>query len=164
MAIPFSSVAHICPKFQSVDRYDNGFSFINGKKMPVFWLYIRIITHRRYSLYSHTWYIQLFRERLTQKNVHATIPKGNMGYDHYTVPNDCSCRTYFSCFPLAFANVSPWPLVPFFQISLQKSELKTTHIPFGIVTCTFSDNLSRNSCIYHVWLYKLYRLWVIILI
>ena len=25
--------------------------------------------------------IQLFRERLSEKSVHATIPKGNMGYD-----------------------------------------------------------------------------------
>ena len=25
------------------------------------------------------------------KNVHATIPKGNMGCDQYTVPNNCSC-------------------------------------------------------------------------
>ena len=31
--------------------------------------------------------IQLFRERLSEKNVHATIPKGNMGYDQYTVPD-----------------------------------------------------------------------------
>ena len=49
--------------------------------------------------------IQLFRERLSKKSVHETIPKGNMGYDHYTVPNDCNCRTYFWCFPLALANM-----------------------------------------------------------
>ena len=30
--------------------------------------------------------IQLFRERLSEKNVHATISKDNMGYDQYTVP------------------------------------------------------------------------------
>ena len=24
--------------------------------------------------------------------MHATIPKGNMGYDRYSVPDDCSCR------------------------------------------------------------------------
>ena len=46
--------------------------------------------------------------------MHATIPKGNMGYDQYTVPDDCSCRTYFRCFPLALANICPWPPVPFF--------------------------------------------------
>ena len=75
--------------------------------------------------------IQLFRERLSEKNVHATIPKGNMGYDQYTVPDDCSCRiSYLWCFPLALANICPWPQVPFFQISLKKSELKTTHNTF----------------------------------
>ena len=42
----------------------------------------------------------------------------------------CSCRTYFCCFPLALANIRPWPLVPFFQISLNNSELKTTHSTF----------------------------------
>ena len=51
--------------------------------------------------------------------MHATIPKGNMGYDQYTVPDDCSCRTYFCCFPLALANTVSWPFVPilsnFFQ-------------------------------------------------
>ena len=59
--------------------------------------------------------------------MHATIPNGNVGYDQYTVPDDCSCRTYFCCFPLALANIYPWPLVLFFQISLKNSELKTTH-------------------------------------
>ena len=39
--------------------------------------------------------IQLFRERLSEKNVHAIIPKGNMRYDQYTVPVYYSCRTYF---------------------------------------------------------------------
>ena len=46
------------------------------------------------------------------KNVHATIPKGNMGYDLYTVSDDFSCRTYFCCFLLALANTFSWPLVP----------------------------------------------------
>ena len=57
-------------------------------------------------------FIQLSRERLSEKNVDATILKGNMGYDRYTVPDDCSCRTYFCCFPLALANIFPWPFVP----------------------------------------------------
>ena len=29
----------------------------------------------------------VFREKLSEKKVHATIPKGNMGYDQYTVPD-----------------------------------------------------------------------------
>ena len=54
-----------------------------------------------------------------------------MGYDQYTVPDDdCSYRTYFCCFPLELANIFPWPLVPFFQISLKSSEFKTTHATF----------------------------------
>ena len=53
-----------------------------------------------------------------------------MGYDQYTIPNDCSCRTFFCCFPLAFANICPWPLVPFFQISLENRADKTTHNTF----------------------------------
>ena len=68
--------------------------------------------------------------KVVGKNVHATTPKGNMGYDQYTVPNDCSCRTYFCCFPLALANICPWPLVPFFQISLENRADKTTHNTF----------------------------------
>ena len=52
---------------------------------------------------------QQFRERLSEKNVHATIPTGVI--NQYTV-------SYFCCFPLALANICPWPLVPFFQISL----------------------------------------------
>ena len=75
-------------------------------------------------------YIQLFRERLSEKNVHATIPKGNVGYDQYTVPSDCSCRTYFFCFPLTLANMCPWPLVPFFQFPLENRADKTTHNTF----------------------------------
>ena len=62
--------------------------------------------------------------------MHATIPKGNMGYGQYTISNDCSCRTYFCCFPLALANICPWPLVPFFQISLENRADKTTHNTF----------------------------------
>ena len=30
--------------------------------------------------------------KVVGKNVHATIPKDNMGYDQYTVRDDCSCR------------------------------------------------------------------------
>ena len=68
--------------------------------------------------------------KVVEKNVHATIPKVKMGYDKYTVPDTYSCGTYFYCFPLALANIRPWPLVPFFQTSLKNSELKTTHDTF----------------------------------
>ena len=42
----------------------------------------------------------------------------------------CSCRTCFCCFPLALAGICTLPLLPFFQISLKNSELKTTHSTF----------------------------------
>ena len=58
------------------------------------------------------------------KNVHATIPKGNMEYDRYTVPDDCSCQTYFCCFPLALANTFSWPFIP---ILSNFSEEQGTH-------------------------------------
>ena len=42
--------------------------------------------------------IQLFRERLSETNVHATIPKGNMGYDQYTVPDSVAVKPTFVAF------------------------------------------------------------------
>ena len=42
--------------------------------------------------------IQLFRERLSEKNVHATIPKGNMGYDRYIVPDTVAVELSFVAF------------------------------------------------------------------
>ena len=59
-------------------------------------------------------------EKDCRKKVHATIPKGNMGYDQYTVPDDCSCRTYFCCFALAIANTIPWPFVPILSNFFEK--------------------------------------------
>ena len=33
--------------------------------------------------------------KVVGKNVHATIPKGNMGYDQYTVPDTVAVKTSF---------------------------------------------------------------------
>ena len=43
-------------------------------------------------------YIQLFRERLFAKHVHVTIPKGNMGYDQYSVPDTVAVEPTFVAF------------------------------------------------------------------
>ena len=44
-------------------------------------------------------YIQLFRENgLSGKNVHATIRKGNIGYDQYTVPDSVAVESTFVAF------------------------------------------------------------------
>ena len=57
----------------------------------------------------------------------------------------CSCGTYIYCFPLALADIRPWPFVPFFQISLRTVNSKPPTIPFGIVAGTFSEKRSRKS-------------------
>ena len=79
----------------------------------------------------HTFHIQLFRERLSQKL--CTRQSRKVVWDMINelfLTLYCSCRTYFCCFPLALANIRPWPLVPFFEISFKNSELKTTHNTF----------------------------------
>ena len=68
--------------------------------------------------------------KVVAKTVRTTIVKGNVGYDQYTCSWNCSCRTYFCCFPQALANICPWPLMLFCEISLKNSELKTTHNTF----------------------------------
>ena len=52
--------------------------------------------------------------KVVGKNVHATIPKGNMGYDQYTVPDTVAVEPFFCFFSLALANIRPKPLVPFY--------------------------------------------------
>ena len=104
-------------------------------------------------------FIQLFREKLSEKNVHATIPNGNMGYDQYTVPND-SCRTYFCCFPLAPANICPCRLSCYsFKFLWRTVKSKPPTITIGIVACTFSDNLSRNSYIPILLIHSTRNVW-----
>ena len=95
------------------------------------------------------------------------IQKGNMGCDQwFTVSWHCSCRTYFCCFPFALSNIRPRPLVPFFQICLINSQLKTTYNIFR----TLSDILSRNSYImpftrpYSLWNMRNYMyLWILLM-
>ena len=45
-----------------------------------------------------------------------------MGYDQYAVPHTAAVEL-----TSAPADIYPWPILPFFQISLKNSELKTTH-------------------------------------
>ena len=73
-----------------------------------------------------------------------------MGYDQYTVSDDCTCRIYFCCFPLALAKHFHGLSCQFFQISLKNSELKTTHNAFQDCRVHFFDNLSWNICIHRV--------------
>ena len=92
--------------------------WFNMKKLV--WLYLR--NSFLLTIYSY------FEKGCRKKNVHATIPKGNMGYDQYKVPDDCSCRTYFCCFPLTLANTFACGLsYQYFQISLKKKKRTQNH-------------------------------------
>ena len=76
--------------------------------------------------------------------MHATIPKGNMGYDQYTCSWHCSCRAYFFCFPLALANIRPCPLLPFCEIYLKKKWTKNhpqylSGLPRALFPTTFFE-------------------------
>ena len=43
------------------------------------------------------WYTAISR-KVVGKNVHATIPKGNMGYDQFTVPDTVAVEPTFVSF------------------------------------------------------------------
>ena len=57
-------------------------------------------------------YIQLFRyfEKGCRKKCARDNPERKYGI--WSVPDNCSCRTYFCCLPLALENTFPWPFVP----------------------------------------------------
>ena len=61
------------------------------------------------------------------RTVHATIPKGNMGYNQCTFPDTVAVECTFVAFLLALANIRPWLLVPLFEISWKNCALKITH-------------------------------------
>jgi len=90
---------------------------------------------RQHGIYFFT----AISRKVVGKTVPETSPKSNMGHDQYTVPDDCSCRNYFCCFPLAHANTFPRPFVSilsnFFE---KKKELKTTHNAFQDCRVHFS--------------------------
>ena len=63
----------------------------------------------------------------------------------------CSCWNFYCCFPLAFANIRPWPLVP-----LKNKELKTTHNTFrGCRVHFFRQPFSKG--LYKSWRHKLLK-------
>ena len=115
--VVFESPLHVrrlsVPYSYSYNRTDKG--------LPEPCLYMFLNTSELYSYF----------EKGCRK-MHSTIPKGNMGYNQYKVPDDWSCRTYFCCFPLALANTSAWPFVPILSNFLlkKKREPKTTHNAF----------------------------------
>ena len=95
-------------------------------------LLIRSLQILRSSVYSYL-------EKGCRKNVHATIPKGNMGYDQYTlflttVAVEPTFVAFFQLLQTHFHALS----CQFFQISLKKGELKTTYNAFQDCRVHFS--------------------------
>ena len=69
-----------------------------------------------------------------------------MGYDQSTFPDTVTVKSTFLSFFQHSQTLYPWPLVPFFEISLNKTaNSKPPTISFGIVASTICYNLSRNS-------------------
>ena len=66
------------------------------------------------QIYINIYIYTAISRKFVKSKVHATIPKGNMGYDQNTVSNDRSCQTYFCYFPSALTNINQWPSVGFF--------------------------------------------------
>ena len=89
----------------------------------------RFVQERQIKVYSYF-------EKGCRKNLHATIPKDNMGYDQYTpfLTLQLSNLLFLLSFSTRrhMSTVSPTILSNFFEI--------------GIVACTFSNNLSQKSC------------------
>ena len=80
----------------------------------------------KFTPHKCPWRIQLLRERLSAKMCTRRSRKVMRDMIN-TLFQTVAVKIFFCCFPLARANTRPWPLVPFFQISLKNSELKTTY-------------------------------------
>ena len=123
-------------------------------QMPRFCLIIKhfspMVLILRNNMYSYkagllAWYTAISR-KVVGKNVHATIPKGNMGYEKYTVP-DTALESTFVAFLYHSQTYVHGLSCHSFKFLWRTVNSKPPTIPFGIVACTFVDNLSQNSCI-----------------
>ena len=71
--------------------------------------------------------------KVVGKKLHATIPKGNMWYDQYTVPNTVAIEPTFVAFLISTRKhtaMASLAIVSNFFLFPKKSELKTTHTTF----------------------------------
>ena len=75
--------------------------------------------------------------------------KGNMGYDQYTVPDSVAVEPTFVSvsFSTRKHTFMVAPAIDYNFWEGRTVDLKSPTLPFGIVACTLSDNLSRISCI-----------------
>ena len=78
-------------KFHKIDKGQQ-YYFSSAVKRGCNWFLIfRIDCKNPPLVYSYF-------EKGCRKNVHATIPKGNMGYDQYTVPDTVAVEPTFVAF------------------------------------------------------------------
>ena len=76
--------------------------------------------------------------------MHATIPKGNMGYDQYTVPDTVAVKNTFLASPLVLQTY-----VLYMAFSLKNSELRTTPKYLSILLCAlFPTGNSKSGGVY----------------
>ena len=104
-------------------------------------------------IFETNWYTAISR-KVVGKNVRATIPKGIMGYEQYTVPDTVAVESTFVAFLYHSQTYAHGLSCHSFKFLWRTVNSKPPTILFEIVACTFSDNLSRNSCI------RLHLLWV----
>ena len=86
--------------------------------------------------------------KVVGKNVHATIPKGNVGYDQYTVPDTVAVEPTFVKFIQHSQTYVHDLSCHSFKFLWKTVNSRPPTIHFAVVACTLSDNLSRNSCIH----------------
>ena len=99
----------------------------------------RFVQKRPIKVYSYF-------EKGCRKNLHATIPKDNMGYDQYTVPDTVAVEPTFFAFLWHSQTYILGPSCHSFKFLWRTVNHKPPTIPFGIVACTFSDNISQKRC------------------
>ena len=103
-------------------------------------------------------YIQLFRERLSEEMCTRQFRKIIWDMINTLFPDDCSCRTYFRCFPLALENTFTWPFVPilsnFFEeqrtqnhpqclSGLSRALFPTTFLEIAVYDCCHLGHLDK---------------------
>ena len=90
------------------------------KFVPWRWLYIGLVY--LYILMNRNLATLTYSNKCwTLHCMHATIPKGNMGYDQYTVPDTVAVKNTFLTSPLVLQTN-----VLYMASSLKNSELRTT--------------------------------------
>ena len=93
-------------------------------------------------------YTAILRKVVT-KNVHATITKGNMGYDQYTVPDTIAIKPTFVAF-LSFSTRKGMS-VAFHAIlsNFFEKQCPQNHPQYlsGLSGALFPTTFSENSCI-----------------